>query len=130
MTFTTPEFNDQLREALERNALRTKALKKSEKDDFLTYWLTQFPDAPTAEGLHKHADRFSPDGVAEITDAYRLTLLNVSAAPASKAKRARRTSETMKTKVLNLHERGVVPAAIADTLNISDRRVSEILRAA
>ena len=31
----------------------------------------------------------------------------------------------MKTKVLNLHERGVVPAAIADTLNVSDRRVNQ-----
>ena len=91
MSFTTPEFNEQLRAALERNAVRTKALKKSEKDDFSAYWLTQFPDAPSAEGLHKHAERFSPDGVPEITDAYRLTLLNVSAAPASKAPRARRT---------------------------------------
>ena len=130
MTFTTPEFNDQLRAALERSALRAKALKRTEKDDFSTYWRTQFPDPPSAEGLHKHAERFSPDGVPEIRDAYQVTLLNVSAAPTSKAPKTRRTTESMKTKVLNLHERGVVPAAIADTLNISDRRVSEILRAA
>jgi len=32
--------------------------------------------------------------------------------------------------VLNLHKRGVIPAAIADKLNISDRRVNDILRAA
>ena len=68
------------------------------------------------------------DGVAEIRDAYQVTLR--SAVPPSKAKRTRRTTESMKTKVLNLHARGVVPAAISDTLNISDRRVSEILRAA
>ena len=130
MTFTTPEFNEQLRAALERNAVRTKALKMSAKNDELHYWRSQFPDAPSAEGLHKHAQRFSPDGVSEIRDAYQVTLLNMSPAPTSKAPRTRRTTESMKTKVLNLHERGVVPAAIADTLNISDRRVSAILRAA
>ena len=59
-----------------------------------------------------------------------MTLRNVCAAPASKAPKKRHTSESMKVKVLNLHSRGVVPAAIADTLNISDRRVSDILRAA
>jgi transcriptional regulator len=42
----------------------------------------------------------------------------------------RRTTECLRVKVLNLHERGVVPAAIADTLNVSDRRVKEIVRAA
>ena len=130
MTLSTPSFTAQLHAALERDALRTKALKKSAKNDELHYWQSQFPDAPSAEGLHKHAERFSPDGVPEIRDAYQVTLLNVSAAPTSKAPKTRRTTESMKTKVLNLHERGVVPAAIADTLNISDRRVSEILRAA
>ena len=74
--------------------------------------------------------RFGPDGVSEIKDAYQVTLRNVSAAPVSKAPRRRHTSESMKTKVLNLHQRGVVPAAISDQLNISDRRVSEILKAA
>ena len=72
--------------------------------------------------------RFGADGVAEIKDAYQLTLRN--AVPVSRAKRARRTTESMKSKVLNLHVRGVVPAAIADQLNISDRRVTDILRAA
>lgn len=130
MSLSTSEFNDQLREALERSDSRKRTVKQVERDDFVTYWRTQFPEAPTAEELHKHVARFGPDGVAEIKDAYELTLLNVSAAPASKAPRARRTTESMKTKVLNLHERGVVPAAIADTLNISDRRVQDILRAA
>ena len=128
MTFSTPEFNAQLREALERSKLRKRTVKQIERDDFVTYWRTEFPDAPTAEELHKHVARFGSDGVPEIRDAYQVTLRN--AVPPSKAKRARRTTETLKAKVLNLNERGVVPAAIADTLNISDRRVNEILRAA
>ncbi len=54
MTFTTPEFNAQLREALERSELRKRTAKQVERDDFVMYWRTQFPDAPTSEDLHKH----------------------------------------------------------------------------
>jgi hypothetical protein len=46
------------------------------------------------------------------------------------AKCQRRTGPTVKAQVLELHGRGLVPAAIADTLNMSDRRVAEILKAA
>ena len=128
MTFSTPAFDEQLRAAIERSELRNRTVKQIERDDFVTYWRTQHPDAPTAEELHKHVARFGSDGVAEIKDAYRVTLRN--AAPTSKAPRRRHTSESMKAKVLNLRDRGVVPAQIADSLNISDRRVSDILKAA
>ena len=130
MTFSTPAFNEQLRAAIERSELRNRTVKQIERDDFVTYWRTQHPDAPTAEELHKHVARFGSDGVAEIKDAYQVTLRNVSAAPESKAPRKRHTSESMKVKVLNLHSRGVVPAAISDQFNISDRRVRYIFRAA
>ena len=42
----------------------------------------------------------------------------------------RRSTPNLKGQVLELHSRGVVPAAIADTLNVADRRVREIIRAA
>ena len=43
-------------------------------------------------------------------------------------KRRRRTSEQLRREVAELRGRGMVPLAIADSLNVSDRRVSEILR--
>jgi len=93
------------------------------------YWQATF-EAPTSEALHRHAERFGPDFVKETAEAYGIDLRNVSARPKSAEKRTRRTTETLKTKVLNLHARGVVPTAIADVLNVSDRRVKEILGAA
>ena len=128
MTLSTPGFTAQLHAALERSALRRKAVKQSARNDEADYWRSQFPDAPTSEELHRHVARFGPDGVAEIRDAYQVTMR--SAPPTSKAPKRRHTTETLKAKVLNLHERGVVPAAIADQLNISDKRVSAILKAA
>ena len=43
------------------------------------------------------------------------------------AKRQRRTSVELRAQVLGLRDRGLVPTAIADALNISDRRCREIL---
>ena len=48
----------------------------------------------------------------------------------TKAKRQRRSTPNVKGQVLELHSRGVVTPAIADTLNLSDRRVKEIIRTA
>jgi hypothetical protein len=47
---------------------------------------------------------------------------------ATPQKRRRPTTAPMRTQVLELYERGLILAAIADTLNVSDRRVQEILR--
>lgn len=44
------------------------------------------------------------------------------------AKRQQRTSATLRQEVVDLRERGLVPSAIADALNVSDRRVASILR--
>ena len=93
------------------------------------YWQAAF-DAPSPEALHRHAQRFGPAMVKETVAVFGVDLRNVVAAPKTTGKRTRRTTETLKAKVLNLHERGVIPAAIADQLNVSDRRVKEILRAA
>lgn len=45
----------------------------------------------------------------------------------TEAKRHRRTSAELRDEVLALHERGLIPAAIADVLNLSDRRVKALL---
>lgn len=45
-------------------------------------------------------------------------------------KRRRPTTPGLRVQVLELRDRGLVVAAIADTLNISDRRVREILHGA
>lgn len=45
-------------------------------------------------------------------------------------KPGRRTTPTLREDVLTLHARGMVPTAIADVLNLKDRRVADIIRAA
>jgi len=82
---------------------------------------------PTGDGLHKHAQRFGPDQVRETAKLYGIDM-RVRSTP--KVKRQRRTSADLTAQVVELHARGVVEAAIADTLNVSDRRVGEILSAA
>jgi len=47
-----------------------------------------------------------------------------------KPKLRRRTNDELRGQVLELVSRGVVKTAIADTLNISDRRIDAILKAA
>jgi hypothetical protein len=82
------------------------------------------------EDLHRHAARFGPECVKETARVYGGELRNLAVVPKSAAKRQRRTTESLRMEILALRDRGVVPAAIADTLNLSDRRVAEILKAA
>jgi hypothetical protein len=83
---------------------------------------------PPAEAeLRRHVKRYGPECVAELADAYGMTALAVELAE-SNGTRKRHTSDTMREQVRALHARGVVPAAIADTLNISDDRVRKLLR--
>jgi hypothetical protein len=51
-----------------------------------------------------------------------------AAKPRARQTRQRRTTAALRAQVLDLHQRGLVLAAIANTLNISDRRVRELLR--
>jgi hypothetical protein len=44
--------------------------------------------------------------------------------------RRRPTTPTVREDVLTLHARGLLPAAIADVLNLADRRVKDIIRKA
>jgi hypothetical protein len=50
--------------------------------------------------------------------------------PSAAASRQRRSTPALREQVVGLHERGLLPTVIADTLNVSDRRVRELLRAA
>ncbi|MFL5916749.1 MAG: hypothetical protein ACJ752_14105 [Gaiellaceae bacterium] len=79
----------------------------------------------TEAALRKHAQRFGPDGVAEIAEAYGHSAL--AAELAEGGPRGRRTTPSMKEQVRALHARGLVPAAIADALNLSDSRVRRLL---
>lgn len=90
------------------------------------YWRKHFSQAPTEEALRKDAKRFGGEGVSEIAEAYGMTALAVELAE-DNGTRKRRTSNTMREQVRALQARGVIPAAIADTLNISDRRVRQLL---
>lgn len=49
-------------------------------------------------------------------------------APVAAPKRRRQTTTALRSQVAELYDRGLVLAAIADTLNVSDRRVRELLR--
>jgi len=81
---------------------------------------------PSGDSLHRHAQRFGSEGVSGVARAYGNPSLRP--APAGAPKRRRRTSAELREAVAGLHGRGVVPAAIADALNVSDRRVKDLLR--
>jgi hypothetical protein len=85
---------------------------------------------PTAEDFQRHAYLYGAECVTETARAFGGKQLTVSAAPGSKAKRYRRTTPNLRDQVLGLHARGLVVSAIADALNVADRRVREILKAA
>ena len=83
---------------------------------------------PSGDALHRHSQRFGPELVNETGKLLGVDA-NVKRQPA-KVKRQRRTTADVSAQVVELHGRGIVDAAIADTLNLSDRRVREILTTA
>jgi hypothetical protein len=81
---------------------------------------------PDGDALHKHAFRFDTELVNETA---KLLGVDTSVKRAPKAApRQRRTNEDLTAQVLELRDRNHLPATIADTLNVSDRRVTAILR--
>ena len=54
-------------------------------------------------------------------------ILGLTPPPEDTTKRGRATTRTTEAEVLALRDRGLVPSAIADALNLSDRRVRSIL---
>jgi hypothetical protein len=93
-------------------------------------------DAPTVEQFICHAQRFGAEYVRETAERY-LAAPELAALDAELAllahrngkptARQRRTTATLRAQVVELDRRGLVRAAIADALNISDRRVADIL---
>jgi hypothetical protein len=83
---------------------------------------------PSGDALHRHSQRFGPELVSETGKLLGVDA-NVKRKPAT-VKRHRRTTADLTAQVLELHGRGVVETAIADSLNIGDERVRDILRAA
>ncbi len=87
----------------------------------------RIPTLPlTGDRLHRHAERFGPDTVKATAEMHGLDLRVKS--QTGRPKRRRRTSEDLRREVAELRGRGMVPSAIADVLNVSDRRVSALLR--
>jgi hypothetical protein len=103
-------------------------LKQSTDEDKASrnYWRRHFPNTPTATELHRHAERFGREGVDEIAAVYEIEL-NASTARQAGPRSKRHTGPALREQVIELHGRGLLPTAIADVLNVSDRRVKEVL---
>lgn len=99
-----------------------------------TYWDTlayadgQTVRPPTRDKLDTHARRYGVECVNETAAIYGVDM-KLRREP-SKPKRSRRTTGELRGQVLELRSRGLVGTAIADALNVSDRRVNTILAAA
>jgi hypothetical protein len=97
------------------------------------YWRTHWPEAPSEDEFRTHRRRYGGEGIAEVAGCYEMkpAFKEAKRLERSEAKRNRRSSAELKAEVLELHGRGLVPAAIADVLNISDRRVkAQVAKAA
>ena len=96
-----------------------KPIKRSKRPKFATTVIT-------SESLHKHATKFGTEEVREVADQLGINL-SVRKPASQLPKRGRRTTEDLIAQVRDLSQRGLVVAAIADTLNISDKRVASLL---
>lgn len=105
-------------------AVQEVALAAEAGEPVRGYWQVEPPDR---EGLHQHVRKFGPDGVKETAATFGINMQVTAARSKSGKPRQRRTTDTVRAQVLNLHARGLISAAIADTLNLSDRRVKAIL---
>lgn len=106
-----------------------KTIERAEGDGLSAeqrYWRREFPSAPSAEQLRRHAARFGAEGINETGAAYGIDL-GRKIRDETKPSRQRRSSAQLRAEVIELHSRGVLPEAIADTLNVSDRRVKALL---
>jgi hypothetical protein len=122
------DFKAAVDEALSALDGRRRLLSHARTDESV-FWKRAFPKAPTVERLHKHAAKFDAEGVKEIADAYAIDFHLKKTNPEA-PKKARRTNDELRRQVVDLRARGLRTAVIADTLNVSDRRVQEIVRSA
>lgn len=101
--------------------------RKSQKLPFLDCEEHEPYLAPTSERLRRHAVRFGHELVAQTAAAFGAKL-HVKAPKKALPKRKRHTTDELRTQVHELRKRGLIPMAIADTLNISDSRVRALLQ--
>jgi hypothetical protein len=111
------------RRVRERKQKATAELSAAERH----YWQLVSDEKPTAEDLLRHTATRGLEGVAEIAAAYSVNL-RVGKRPTIQPKRQRRTTTALRDEIVQLRQSGVLVAAIADELNISERRVRELLR--
>lgn len=113
--------------AVERAKLSVQRNRDAYSAADAAWWVRQFPLAPERERLLKHVDRFGTEAVNEVASLYKVNLR--VAQPKVKRPRQRRSSGELEAQVLDLRKRGrgLVPAAIADVLNVSEKRVRQIL---
>jgi hypothetical protein len=83
----------------------------------------------TAEQFRRHAEKFGPECVKETAAAMGVDLSpsTIKSMKEDKPYKRRRSSAELKAEVVDLHKRGLVAGAIANQLNVADRRVKEIL---
>jgi hypothetical protein len=82
----------------------------------------EIPTLPvTAGSLRRHMKRFGVEGTETVAVEVGVTV--AARAPS----RRRRTTEILVQEAAELRVRGLIPAAIADVLNISDRRCRALL---
>jgi len=97
-------------------------------------WLQPMPhlegaSTPTRGQLLRHAEKFGWECVRETAREYGIDL-RVKATPRGRPKRQRRTNDALRRQFAELYfERQLVLGAVADALNISDRRASELRHA-
>jgi DNA-binding NarL/FixJ family response regulator len=84
---------------------------------------------PTAEELARHIARYGNEGVAEVVRAYPLETMSLAAFKTD-APKGRRLTDEVRRIVLHFHAKGSPATAIAATLNLSERRVKDIIRQA
>jgi len=94
----------------------------------------EIPALPVSEEkLMRHAKRYGLSGIADVAKAEGINLSSKGGPDKDitlrrkRLKRRRRTDASLRHDVLELYRRGRMEAAIADVVNISERRVKEIL---
>jgi hypothetical protein len=136
------DFARELRAALGRQAVRAQFRTRwrveliARGDEFeaaAAELLDRMTGDVAGDALLRHARRFGVECVlgtarTHLSDRQRRDLeLDLAGTSATRATRQRRTTDEVTEQVIALAERGLIEPAIADTLNISDRRVRAIL---
>ena len=123
------DFPGELQAARERSKDRATRRRQIVDANEALFWSRY--ESPKVEKLHRHMERYGSECVAETAAVFGLDLSQaVKRAAKPKPSSQRRTTITLRQQVLDLKDRGVIPGGIANVLNISERRVRQLLKAA